>query len=104
MWQILPELCFTIIVLEAIPAHHVKDVEDAIALAEHAVQDSVLVLAPTLVSIPAREVAWEAFDLLPTLAVHFGRSIRSNNKVSPTLHIKGRCMYMYFITGCNIVC
>ena len=82
------ELGITVVILKPVPAHHVQDVEDAVALAKHAVQDRVLVLAPTLVSVSTRKVAWKAFDLLSTLAVHFCGSIRSDNKVSPTLNLE----------------
>ena len=80
------ELCITVVIWEPVPAHHVQDVEDAVALAVDAVQDRVLVLASALVSVSARKIAGKALHLLSTFAVNFCRSIRSDNKVSPTLN------------------
>ena len=47
------KLSITVVVLVPIPAHHIQDVEDRVALAVDAVQDSVLIPGPALVPVPA---------------------------------------------------
>jgi len=48
------KLCVTIIILEAVPAHHVQDVKDSITLTVDAVKDGVLVPVPALVPVASR--------------------------------------------------
>ena len=67
------ELGITVVVLEAVPTHHVQDVEDAVTLAVDAVKDGVLAGSSfTLVSITTGQVAGEAFHLFSTFAKYFG--------------------------------
>jgi len=48
------KLCVAIIILEAVPAHHVQDVKDSITLTVDAVKDGVLVPVPALVPVASR--------------------------------------------------
>ena len=48
------KLRVTIIILEAVPAHHVQDVKDSITLTVDAVKDGVLVPVPALVPVASR--------------------------------------------------
>lgn len=66
------ELCITVVVLEAVPAHHVQDVEHTVALTVDAVQDRVFVaFAASLASVSTRQITGEALDLLSALAKYF---------------------------------
>ena len=67
------ELGITVVVLEAVPTHHVQDVEDAITLAVDAVKDRVLAGSSfTLVSVTTGKVAGKTFHLFTTFAKYFG--------------------------------
>ena len=79
------KLCITVVILKPVPAHHIQDVEDTIALAIDAVEYGVGV-PPVLIPVPSRQVAWKTFNLLPTFAKHLGGPISGNHEVPATLH------------------
>ena len=79
-----PELCITVVILKPVPAHHIEDVEDAVALAIDAVEYGVGV-PPVLIPVPSRQVAGETFNLLSTFAKHLGGPISGNHEVPATL-------------------
>ena len=72
--------------MEAVPTHHVQDVEDAVALTVDAVKDGVLAGSSfTLVSVTTGQVAGKTFHLFTTFAKYFGRPIGRYNQVSTSL-------------------
>ena len=78
------ELGITVVILKPVPAHHVQDVEDAVALAVDAVQDGVGVPA-ILISVSTGKVARKTLHLLSTFAEDFGGSVSSDHEVPAAL-------------------
>ena len=78
------ELGITVVILKPVPAHHVQDVEDAVALAIDTIEYGVGV-PPVLIPVPSGQVAGETFNLLPTFAKHLRGPISRNHEVSATL-------------------
>ena len=81
------ELGITVVILKPVPAHHVQDVEDAVALAIDTIEYGVGV-PPVLIPVPSGQVAGETFNLFPTFAKHLRGPISRNHEVPATLRGK----------------
>ena len=78
------KLCITVVILKPVPAHHIQDVEDTIALAIDAVEYGVGV-PPVLIPVPTGQIAGKTFYLLPTFAKNLRGPISGNHEVPATL-------------------